>query len=108
MASAAQAKAFIDTVAPIAVKVCKERGYGNAQAWTCVAQACCESAFGTSKIMANANAFFGIKANKSWIQTARYTMRRRRSAMMARLMYQSMIASEPTITWKNRSEITLI
>lgn len=72
MASAAQAKAFIDTVAPIAVKVCKERGYGNAQAWTCVAQACCESALGTSKIMANANAFFGIKANKSWIQKAKY------------------------------------
>ncbi len=72
MASSAQAKSFIDIVAPIAAKICKERGYGNAQAWTCVAQACCESAFGTSKIMANANAFFGIKANKSWVQKAKY------------------------------------
>jgi flagellum-specific peptidoglycan hydrolase FlgJ len=72
MASAAQAKAFIDVIAPIAVKVCKERGYGNAQAWTCVAQACCESAYGTSGIMARAKAFFGIKATKSWVQAAKY------------------------------------
>lgn len=72
MASAAQAKAFIDVIAPIAVKVCKERGYGNAQAWTCVAQACCESAYGTSGIMARANAFFGIKATKAWVRAAKY------------------------------------
>ena len=53
MATAAQVKQFINTIAPIAVKVCKERGYGNAQAWTCVAQACCESAYGTASIMKN-------------------------------------------------------
>lgn len=72
MATAAQAKAFINLIAPIAVKVCKERGYGNAQAWTCVAQACCESAYGTAAIMARANAFFGIKATKTWVQAAKY------------------------------------
>lgn len=72
MASAAQAKAFIDLIAPLVIKVCKERNYGNAQVWTCIAQACCESAYGTSSIMARANAFFGIKATKSWVRAAKY------------------------------------
>lgn len=72
MATAAQVKKFINTIAPIAVKVCKERGYGNAQAWTCVAQACCESAYGTATIMKNANAFFGIKASSGWVKAAKY------------------------------------
>ena len=72
MATAAQVKQFINTIAPIAVKVCKERGYGNAQAWTCVAQACCESAYGTAPIMKNANAFFGIKATSGWAKAAQY------------------------------------
>ena len=72
MATAAQVKQFINTIAPIAVKVCKERGYGNAQVWTCVAQACCESAYGTKPIMKNANAFFGIKASSRWVKAAKY------------------------------------
>ena len=72
MATAAQVKQFINTIAPIAVKVCKERGYGNAQAWTCVAQACCESEYGTKPIMKNANAFFGIKASSRWVKAAKY------------------------------------
>ena len=72
MATAAQVKQFINTIAPIAVKVCKERGYGNAQVWTCVAQACCESAYGTNPIMKNANAFFGIKASSKWVKAAKY------------------------------------
>jgi flagellum-specific peptidoglycan hydrolase FlgJ len=72
MASAQQSKDFIATIAPIAIKVCKERGYGNAQVWTCIAQACCESNYGTSTIMKRANAFFGIKASQSWVNTAKY------------------------------------
>ena len=72
MATAAQVKKFINTIAPIAVKVCKERGYGNAQAWTCIAQACCEAAYGTATIMKNANAFFGIKASSGWVKAAKY------------------------------------
>lgn len=72
MATSKQVKDFINQIGPIAVKVCKERGLGNAQAWTCIAQACCESAYGTSKIMKNANAFFGIKASKSWVNAAKY------------------------------------
>ena len=66
MATAAQIKKFIDTVAPLAVEECRKRGYGNAQAWTCVAQSCCETGYGTSALMLKANAFFGIKATSTW------------------------------------------
>lgn len=63
---------FIKSIAENAKAVCKERGYGYAQYATCVAQACCESAYGQSAIMANANAYFGIKANKSWVNKGKY------------------------------------
>lgn len=63
---------FIKSIAENAKIVCKERGYGYAQYATCVAQACCESAYGQSAIMANANAYFGIKANKNWINKGKY------------------------------------
>ena len=63
---------FIETIAKSAKTVCKERGYGYAQYATCCAQACCESGYGQSAIMANANAFFGIKATKSWVNAAKY------------------------------------
>ena len=58
---------FILTIGKIAQKEAQRRGLGNAQIWTCIAQACCESNYGRSNLMANANAFFGIKATKSWI-----------------------------------------
>lgn len=70
--SSAEKKTFINTIGPIAVKVCKARGYGNAQVWTCIAQACDESRYGTANLMKNANAFFGIKATKSWVKKAKY------------------------------------
>lgn len=63
---------FIETIAKSAKVVCKERGYGYAQYATCCAQACCESGYGQSAIMANANAFFGIKATKGWVNSAKY------------------------------------
>lgn len=63
---------FIKSIAENAKIVCKERGYGYAQYATCVAQACCESAYGQSAIMANANAYFGIKANKTWVNKGKY------------------------------------
>lgn len=72
MASQGEVKAFIDKVGPLAAQVCRERGYTNVQAWTCVAQASCESGFGTSGIMMRANAIFGIKANSSWVKAAKY------------------------------------
>ena len=67
MATKTQIQNFIDTLGPIVRKVVKELGYGNAQIQTCIAQACCESAYGTSSIMINANAVFGIKADKGWV-----------------------------------------
>ena len=72
MATKAQQIAFIKEIGPLALKVCKDRGYGNAQIWTCIAQACNESAFGTSQRMRRSNAYFGIKANKYWIDQAKY------------------------------------
>ena len=66
MATAAQVKKFIDLLAPLAIEECRKRGYGNAQAWTCVAQSCLETGYGTSALMTKANAFFGIKASTGW------------------------------------------
>lgn len=63
---------FIASIAENAKIVCKERGYGYAQYATCVAQACCESAFGQSSIMSRANAYFGIKASANWIKSGKY------------------------------------
>lgn len=72
MATTAQITAFYSKIGPLAAQVCKERGYGNAQVWTCMAQAACESAYGQSSIMANAHAYFGIKADKGWVNAAKY------------------------------------
>ena len=58
---------FIKSIATNAKQVCSERGLGYAQYATCIAQACCESGYGQSSLMANANAYFGIKATKSWL-----------------------------------------
>lgn len=65
-------KNFIDKIAPLAVQVCDERGYGNAQAWTCVCQAALESGYGTSGVMMKANAILGVKADAGWVQAAKY------------------------------------
>lgn len=63
---------FIKEIGPIAQAECKKRGYNNALIWTCIAQACDESAYGTSQRMRNSNAYFGIKANDYWIKQAKY------------------------------------
>ena len=61
MASQAQVKAFIKQIAPIA----QAKSKGRALPSVCIAQACCESAYGTSPKMIRANAVFGIKVGKS-------------------------------------------
>lgn len=63
---------FITKIGPMAVSEARKRGLGNAQIWTCIAQACDESGYGTSKLMSKANAYFGIKANEYWIKQAKY------------------------------------
>ena len=64
MATKKQVNDFIATVAPIA----QEKAAGRA-IWTlpsvCIAQCCCESAYGTSPKMMRANAVLGIKVGKS-------------------------------------------
>ena len=63
---------FIKEIGPIAQAEAKKRGRNNAVLWTCIAQACDESAYGTSKRMRNSHAYFGIKANQYWIDQAKY------------------------------------
>lgn len=63
---------FINLIGALALKEAKKRGYGNAQIWTCIAQACDESAYGTCRRMREAFAPFGIKATDSWVKTAKY------------------------------------
>lgn len=64
MATQAQVKAFIERIAPIA----QAKAVGRSK-WSlpsvCIAQCCCESAYGTSKKMINANAVLGVKVGKS-------------------------------------------
>ena len=62
MASKAQQESFINTVAPLIVKEAKARGYHVAS--TIIAQACCESAYGTSP--SGAYNYFGMKCGGAW------------------------------------------
>lgn len=56
---------FIPTIAPIVKAENKRRGNPLFSS-VVIAQAICESNWGQSKIMMNANAIFGIKATSSW------------------------------------------
>ena len=64
MATDAQVRSFIARIAPIAVfQAAKHEG--KIFTSVCIAQACCESAYGTAQKMVNANAVFGIKVGSS-------------------------------------------
>ena len=64
MANATQVANFIARIAPIAQDQARKHG-NKVYPSICIAQACCESAFGTSGKMVKANAVFGIKVGKS-------------------------------------------
>lgn len=64
MANASQVSKFIETMVPLAVKQCKAHG-DKIFVSVCIAQACHESGYGTSKKMREANAVFGFKVGKS-------------------------------------------
>lgn len=64
MATKTQINSFIKMIAPIAQRQA-EKHQNKIFASVCIAQACCESAYGTSPKMKNANALFGIKVGKS-------------------------------------------
>lgn len=64
MATATEVSTFINKIAPIAQRQAKKHG-NKIFPSICIAQACCESAYGTSPKMKRANAVFGIKVGKS-------------------------------------------
>ena len=64
MATAAQAKQFIKEIAPIIQKYAKQYGYKVAS--PIIAQACIESAFGTSSLGYKYHNYFGMKCGSSW------------------------------------------
>ena len=55
---------FIEQIAPIIVKVAKERGYKVAS--PVIAQACIESRYGESSLSAKYYNYFGLKCGSSW------------------------------------------
>ena len=63
MASATQIAQFIARIAPIAQDQAKKHG-NKIFPSICIAQACCESAYGTATKMIKANALFGVKVGK--------------------------------------------
>lgn len=69
LATKKQVKAFIDEVGSLALVEAKKRRTQGMK-WVlpgiCVAQGACESAWGTSAKMVNANALFGIKCGNTW------------------------------------------
>ena len=64
MATAAQIKTFIATIGPIIQKVAFEKGYKYPSA--IIAQACLESAYGTSQLASKYFNYFGMKCGSSW------------------------------------------
>lgn len=65
MATQAQVKSFINIISKIAISECSKRSKKILPS-VCIAQAACESAWGTSTKMIKANAVFGIKARSNW------------------------------------------
>ena len=64
MATAKQVKSFISQIAPLIQKYAKQYGYKVAS--PVIAQACCESAFGTSSLGYKYHNYFGLKCGSSW------------------------------------------
>lgn len=64
MASSAQAKEFIQRIAPIIQEEAKKRGYKVCS--PIIAQACVESAFGTSSLGYRFHNYFGMKCGSAW------------------------------------------
>lgn len=64
MASAAQAKEFIQRIAPLIQEEAKKRGYLVCS--PIIAQACIESAFDTSLLAYKFHNYFGMKCGSSW------------------------------------------
>lgn len=64
MATPEQVRTFIETIAPLIQKESKARGYKVAS--PIIAQACVESAYGTSSLGYKYHNYFGMKCGSSW------------------------------------------
>lgn len=64
MATVKQVNAFLNEIVPIIQQVAKERGYNVVS--TIIAQACCESAYGTSSLGYKYHNYFGMKCGSKW------------------------------------------
>lgn len=64
MASSAQAKQFIERIAPIIQEEAKSRGYKVCSA--IIAQACIESGYNTSLLSIKYHNYFGMKCGSAW------------------------------------------
>lgn len=64
MASSAQAKKFIEIIGAMIQEEAFNRGYKVCS--PIIAQACCESAFGTSSLGYRYHNYFGLKCGKNW------------------------------------------
>lgn len=67
MATKTEVKNFISYIAPLVVKVCNRKSRKVLPS-VCIAQACCESAYGTSSKMSKANAVLGVKVGKNKVR----------------------------------------
>lgn len=72
MASNAEIKDFVMHMYELCKVVQEEKKLSTVSVHTCIAQACIESGYGKSTVMKKAHAFFGIKANASWVKAAKY------------------------------------
>ena len=64
MATTAQITNFINTIGPLVQKYAKQYGYHVAS--PIIAQACCESGYGTSSLAYKYHNYFGMKCGRSW------------------------------------------
>lgn len=64
MATLEQQKAFIATIAPVVQAEAKKRGYAICSA--AIAQACAESAYGTSSLAYKHHNYWGMKTGSKW------------------------------------------
>lgn len=67
MATKTQVNAFIQMIGPIIISVCNSKSRKVLPS-VCIAQACCESGYGTNQRMINANAVFGIKVGTNKVK----------------------------------------
>lgn len=72
MATIEQIKKYINSVYPVAQKVCKNKGLPDHLAKVCLIQGALESGYGTSSVMLSHNALFGVKATNEDIKYNKY------------------------------------